>query len=144
MDYHIGLNATALDVSRLFRNALSKRNLLTGDNLPVIRTDNGPQFMAVKFEETCQELKLVHERIPVKTPNMNAHIEAFHSILEEECYGLNEFLNFKEAYEIISQYIEYYNNRKYKKAWDILLLLLIMSFIGIKLFRFKLLKKIYL
>lgn len=68
--------------------------------------------MAAKFEERCQELGLIHERIPVKTPNMDAHIKAFHSILEEECYSCNEFLNFREAYEIISQYIEYYNNRR--------------------------------
>ncbi|SHH32066.1 Integrase core domain-containing protein, partial [Thermosyntropha lipolytica DSM 11003] len=76
------------------------------------RTDNGPQFMSAKFAKTCQELKLIHERIPVKTPNMNAHIEAFHSILEEECYICNEFINFREAYEIISQYLEYYNHRR--------------------------------
>ncbi|WP_341372077.1 DDE-type integrase/transposase/recombinase, partial [Thermosyntropha lipolytica] len=67
VDYHLGLNATASDVSRLLKNALAKRNLLLSDNLPVIRTDNGPQFMSAKFAKTCQELKLIHERIPVKT-----------------------------------------------------------------------------
>lgn len=113
VDYYIGLNATAVDASRLLKRALEKRNLYPGsDNLPVIRTDNGPQFMAAKFEERCRELGMIHKRIPVRTPNMNAHIEAFHSILEEECYSCNEFLNFREAYEIISQYIEYYNNRR--------------------------------
>ncbi|SHH33490.1 Transposase [Thermosyntropha lipolytica DSM 11003] len=61
----------------------------------IVRTDNRPQFMSVKFSKTCQELKLIHERIPVKTPNMNAHIEAFHSILEEERYICNEFTNFR-------------------------------------------------
>ncbi|SHH34848.1 Integrase core domain-containing protein, partial [Thermosyntropha lipolytica DSM 11003] len=64
------------------------------------RTDNRPQFMSAKFAKTCQELKLIHERIPVKTPNMNAHIEAFNSILEEECYVVSGFTNFRETYDI--------------------------------------------
>lgn len=68
--------------------------------------------MLAKLAKTCQELKLIYERIPVKTPNMNVHIEAFHSILEEECYVVSEFTNFREAYEIVSQYIEYYNHRR--------------------------------
>ncbi len=54
-----------------------------------------------------------HERIPVKTPNMNAHIESFHSILEEECYGINEFHSYIEAYSIISNNMKYYNLRRW-------------------------------
>ncbi len=53
-----------------------------------------------------------HEKIPVKTPNMIAHIESFHSILEKECYRRHEFESFREAYYIISQYMEFYNNRR--------------------------------
>lgn len=59
--------------------------------MPKLRTDNGPQFIARRFEETCQALGAVHGRTPVKIPNLNAHIEAFHAILERECYGRHEF-----------------------------------------------------
>ncbi|SHJ19179.1 Integrase core domain-containing protein, partial [Lutispora thermophila DSM 19022] len=52
--------------------------------------DNGPQFVSKEFEEFCNSNNLIHQRIPVKTPNMNAHIESFHSILEDECYSRNE------------------------------------------------------
>ncbi|MDS1030952.1 DDE-type integrase/transposase/recombinase [Bacillota bacterium LX-D] len=110
--YHVGLSATAKDACRVLINALKKRNLTPGMKMPVIRTDNGPQFIAKLFKETCDRWNIKHERIPVKTPNMNAYIESFHSILEDECYSRHEFDSFMEVYGAISEYIDYYNNRR--------------------------------
>lgn len=110
--YHVGLSATAKDACRVLINALKKRNLTPGVKMPVIRTDNGPQFIAKLFKETCDKWNIEHERIPVKTPNMNAYIESFHSILEDECYSRHEFDSFMEVYRTISEYIDYYNNRR--------------------------------
>ena len=96
-------------------NSLRKRGLSPMGKLPVVRTDNGPQFTAKIFEETCYKWNIIHERIPVKTPSMNAYIESFHSILEDDCYSRNEFTSFPEAYEVISNYMDYmdyYNNRR--------------------------------
>jgi hypothetical protein len=62
--------------------------------------------------KACEELGIVHERIPVRTPNMNAHIESFHAILEEECYSQNEFESFIDVYATVSQYMDYYNERR--------------------------------
>ncbi|NLY75829.1 MAG: transposase [Firmicutes bacterium] len=45
---------------------------------------------------------LTHERIPVGTPNLNAHIEAFHSILEDDCYSRHQFNTYAEAYKQVS------------------------------------------
>ncbi|MGI6684363.1 MAG: IS3 family transposase [Bacillota bacterium] len=112
IDYHLGLSATARDACAVLINSLKKRGLKPGMDLPVIRTDNGPQFIAKVFEKTCSKWKLTHERIPVKTPNMNAYIESFHSILEDECYSRNEFTSFTDAYKVISEYMAYYNNRR--------------------------------
>ena len=83
IDYHLGLSAKAKDACAVLINSLKKRGLKPGMELPVIRTDNGSQFTAKIFQETCWKWKLTHERIPVKTPNMNAYIESFHSILED-------------------------------------------------------------
>lgn len=80
--------------------------------MPKLRMDNGPQWIAKKFQETCEKLGIVHERIPVKTPNLNAYIEAFHSILENECYNRHEFQSFMEVYAEVSRYIEYYNRKR--------------------------------
>jgi putative transposase len=112
IDYHLGLSATAKDASRVLETALKKRGFKPGDKLPVIRTDNGPQFISKEFERTCKKWEIEHERIPVKSPNLNAYIESFHSILEDECYSRYIFKSFAHAYEIITDYMDYYNNRR--------------------------------
>jgi len=112
IDYHLGLSATAKDASRVLENALRKRGLEPGERLPVIRTDNGPQFIAKNFKKTCRKWRIEHERIPIKSPNLNAYIESFHSILEDECYDRYEFENFAHAYKEITEYMDYYNNRR--------------------------------
>lgn len=112
IDYHMGLSCSTVDACRVLKNALRKRGLYKGVKMPKLRTDNGPQFIAKKFQETCEKLGIIHERIPVKTPNLNAHIEAFHSILEAECYSRHEFQSFMEAYAEVSKYIEYYNRKR--------------------------------
>ena len=43
---------------------------------------------------------------------MIAHIEAFHSILEDECYSRYEFDSFLEVYREVAEYMEYYNTRR--------------------------------
>lgn len=43
---------------------------------------------------------------------MNAHIESFHSILENECYCQNEFKSFMDVYSIVIDYMKYYNERR--------------------------------
>jgi putative transposase len=110
--YHLGLSCTAFDACLVIQNALRKRNITLGMVMPRIRTDNGPQFIALEFEVLCEKLGITHERIPVRTPNMNAHIESFHAILESECYRRNEFSNFIEAYAVITEYMQYYNERR--------------------------------
>lgn len=112
VDYHLGLSATAKDAGRVLENALKNRGLKPGEKLPVIRTDNGPQFIAKDFKKACSKWKIEHERIPVKSPNLNAYIESFHSILEDECYERHEFESFAHAYKVITEYMDYYNNRR--------------------------------
>lgn len=67
MDYHIGFHCEAKDATALLRQSLIRRNLFDeGAKRPVIRTDNGPQFVSYKFKECCEELELEHERIMLK------------------------------------------------------------------------------
>lgn len=86
-----------------------KRQLFDKTEKPVIRSDNGPQFISNRFEDACSEFVMVHERIPPKTPNKNAHIESYHAIIEAECYQRHEFESYPQAYEIVSQFIQDYN-----------------------------------
>lgn len=113
---HIGLTATAEDAVTMLWQGLWKRRLLESGQKPVIRSDNGPQFISQVFEDWCMEHGIEHERIPCKTPNKNAHIEAFHRILEDECLGLHEFATFREAYAAVAEFGNYYNKRRIHSA----------------------------
>lgn len=68
----------------------------------MIRTDNGPPLISHAFQEFCKNHKMEHERILPKTPNMNAHIEAFHRIFEDDCLSQWQFETYAEAYEAVT------------------------------------------
>ncbi len=112
---HIGLTCEAKDAVFSLKSALEKRNLKTGKSL-IVRSDNGPQFISQLYEEACRELHIEHERIPVKCPNKNAHIEAYHRILEDDCYSLYQFQNYEQAYAAVVQNDEYYYNVRIHSA----------------------------
>lgn len=112
IDYHMGYRCTGSDAASLLRRCLIKRNLFNTKNKPVIRTDNGPQFISHVFEDNCSEIGVYHERIPSRTPNKNAHIESFHRVFQDECIGVYEFDNYKEAYIEVSKFMKRYNTNR--------------------------------
>jgi len=85
VNYHIGLRCTGKDAAAALRSAYDRRRDELSGAKPTIRTDNGPQFTSEVFAEACRQEDLEHELIPVRMPNKNAHIEAFHSLLEKDC-----------------------------------------------------------
>lgn len=110
--YHIGYRCESTDAVSLLKRCLLKRELYDADVKPVIRTDNGPQFTSNLFEESCNEINIYHERIPCRTPNKNAHIEAFHRIFEDECLGIHEFCSYGHAYAEVAKFIKRYNTKR--------------------------------
>lgn len=112
IDYHVGLACTAKSVVQILNRALSKRQPFEQKDKPVIRTDNGPQFISHAFEEFCEIQEMEHERIPPKTPNMNAHIESFHRIMEDDCLSDRELETYGEAYKAVMEFMDFYNNRR--------------------------------
>ncbi len=108
--YHLGLTCKGIEAANTLRVCVQKERIIDPGCKPKIRTDNGTQVVCIKFEGACIELNLEHERIPVRTPNLNAHIESYHSILEAECFGRHEFISFAHAYRVVSQFIDFYNN----------------------------------
>lgn len=111
IDYHIGLHCEGQHAVHILERALWKRKVLNSAAHPVIRSDNGPQFISHVFADACKRLQVDHERIPPKTPNLNAHIESFHSILERDCYARHEFDTYSNAYKITCEFIDFYNHR---------------------------------
>lgn len=110
---HVGLRCRAGDL----RNTLAQSILtegITAEHGLVIRSDNEPQMTANELSRWLAQLeeKLSHEFIPVQTPNKNAHIESFFSILELEFLTVNYFKNFEEAYERTHNFIRFYNQER--------------------------------
>jgi len=113
--YHVGSSCDAKQVCEAVRAALRTR--LTGKEAkPIIRTDNGPQFISKAFGELCEAEQMTHERIPPRTPNMNAYIESFHATLERDLLTKETFATFQEAYDTIEAYMDFYNNRRMHRS----------------------------
>lgn len=111
VNYYQGTACNARHACETVRKALEAR-VKAGEPLPILRTDNGPQFVSSTFGDMCEELGLVHERIPPKTPNMNAYIESFHSLLERNLFSKNQFVNLAEAFVSVDRYMDFYNHRR--------------------------------
>lgn len=104
--YHIGLRCKARDIIFTLENALTKLNIDRSDL--VIRSDNGTQMTSHMFKNFIEEKGLEHEFTPPSTPNMNAFIESFFSIVETEFFQAFIFNSYREAYEETINFINHY------------------------------------
>lgn len=110
---YVGLRCQAGDLRNTLAQAIVAEGITAEDEL-VIRSDNGPQMTAKEVSQWLTQLeeKLSHEFIPVRTPNKNAHIESFFSILELEFLSVTYFSTFAEAYEKTHAFIRFYNTER--------------------------------
>lgn len=95
------------DVMKMFR-LLHLRFNLKG---VIIRNDNGSQFLANKLRALLTQLEAQQEFTHVATPEENAYIEAFHSILDRELIQRFEFTSSYDAKQQIERYMLWYNDR---------------------------------
>jgi len=110
--HHRGKACNTSDIVHTLQKAIMKRKIHGQANQLVVRTDNGPQFVSKAFHAFCVHAGIEHERIPNQTPNKNAYIESFHSILEKECYLRNCFEDYDEAFAVVDRFIRYYNTER--------------------------------
>ncbi len=89
----------------------------TRDKQPniVIRTDNGPQFIAKKLKHVLETLELNHEYIKPATPQDNGHIEGFHSIVTSLVTKRFIFEDLQHARQTFERFFFAYNNTRIKK-----------------------------
>jgi putative transposase len=115
--HYRGSTCKAKDITGMLQEALMRRHVLIPEKEEetsiIIRSDNGPQFVSEVFGKFCKMNRIYHERIPPKTPDLNAYIESFHSIIERECYQRYTFECFEEAYYRIDEFMDFYNNRRF-------------------------------
>lgn len=108
-----GTSCETKDIKQMVQKALLKRSVFTGEQSLVIRTDNGPQFCSNAFHVFSEQMGFEHERIPNRTPNKNAYIESFHSVLERECFLRNSFETYQQAFDTVDRYTRFYNERRF-------------------------------
>lgn len=109
-----GKECVTKDLVETVQKALLRRDVFAQGTPLVIRTDNGPQFKSNRFREFFEANSevLIHERTPNRTPNKNAFIESFHSILERECFKRHIFMTFEEAFATLDRFMDFYNKRR--------------------------------
>jgi transposase InsO family protein len=93
LDYSLGYQMTQVEVKQLWQRALSSETFKAygPDSVEkvTVRNDNGSQFIAGSVKEFFAGQGIKQEFTHVATPEENAHIESFHSILEEALVGID-------------------------------------------------------
>ncbi len=111
--YYLGKTCKAGDLVFTLNEAIKAEGITDGQSL-IIRSYNGPQMSSNRFYFYLKTLenKLTHEFIPPRSPNRNAFIKAFNSIIELEILQVRYFKTFETVYEAVMKFIEFYNVRR--------------------------------
>jgi len=107
--HYLGYHCNGNDVKTAIASAFDQRGLKEISRVRM-RSDNGTQFFCSTVENFLSMLNIPHERIHPATPEEDAHIESFNSILEREVIRRFEFESFDEAESTISRFVYFYNN----------------------------------
>ena len=100
------------------------------ENPIVLRSDNGLVFSSKSFTKTVKDYNLIQEFITPYTPQrpseattpqgkargQNGMVERFFRTIKEECIWHYNFTSLKEANEIISRWIHFYNTKRKHSA----------------------------
>jgi len=94
------------DVISLFDSLFENYDLPTGI---CVRSDNGSQFVANEVQQYFRDKQVKQEFTKPATPQQDAHIEAYHSIMESSVCQRFEFDDLKQARETLEEFRSFYN-----------------------------------
>lgn len=109
LSYKFQCSIKKYDVCKMIDEILDKYPQISSATL---RSDNGAQFEATMFRQYLNLKGINQEFTHVATPQENAYIESYHSIVERELCKKFIFDSFKEAENHISGFISYYNEKR--------------------------------
>ena len=107
--HRLGWNMKKDDVIRIYASLVDQGQLPEG---AIIRSDNGSQFLAHKVREYLKMVGLEQEFTQVATPEENGHVEAYHGILKKELFNRFEYRTYRQASQLIDEFVEYYNTKR--------------------------------
>ena len=90
-------------------NAFKRVNNEHGIKGVVVRNDNGSQFIANDVKQYLKTAEAKQEFTHIATPEENAYIEAFHSIVQREVVDRFEFSSYYEAKITFKKHKQWYN-----------------------------------
>lgn len=102
MDWSISFK----NVKELFDKLFSYYNL---PKVIYVRNDNGSQFVESSVRNYFDKKDVIQEFTKPATPEQNAHIESYHSIMENVICQKYDFENIEDAYEVFNRWIKFYN-----------------------------------
>jgi putative transposase len=97
-----------IDVINLFRQI----NSTYGIKGVTVRNDNGSQFIANDVKQFLKSAEARQEFTHIATPQENAYIEAFHSIVQTEVIERYEFASYYEAKITFEKHLQWYNYQR--------------------------------
>jgi transposase InsO family protein len=115
LDYSLGYQMIQTEVKQLWQRVLTSDMFKTygPDRIEkvTVRIDNGSQFIANSVKDFFSGHGITQEFTHIATPEENAHIESFHSILEEAIAGI-EFDDRSSTAGWLETFYEFYNTKR--------------------------------
>ena len=90
------------------------------DAHPLFHSDRGFQYTGKAFHSKIESAGMIHSMSRVGKCLDNAPMEGFWGILKRERYYLHRYTSRQSLVDMITSYIEYYNERRYQRKLGIL------------------------
>lgn len=85
------------------------------DVKPIFHSDRGFQYTSKVFRRKLDDAGMTQSMSRVSRCIDNGPMEAFWGMMKSEMYYLRKFNSYAELETAITEYIDYYNNRRYQK-----------------------------
>lgn len=85
---------------------------------PVVVTHDGDTKLGASFQAALAERGVQTQRLPVRSPNLNAHVERFIQSLQHECLHRFVVLGTRHLDHLVGEYATYYNTERPHSALE--------------------------
>ena len=120
ISYEFSRTCTAKDCIRAVEKACAIRFPNGMPHDLILRTDNGPQYIAELFRNTVKILGIKSEYIQEHTPEDNSDIESFHNSLKRDYIWVNDIETFDDAKRLMEHAFIDYNTVRPHSSIDYL------------------------
>ena len=114
--YYLGWSIRKEHVMQMVESIFGRKNNLEDEPRLLLRADNGSQFIADDLAELLFNLGIDIEYIHPATPEENAHVESFHSIMERALVRQNEFESLDHLAGLMKRFHWFYNYERLHKT----------------------------